>query len=180
MSTNYTNFLAANIRKYGYTVLTYTHICGHNSFVTECKISKVVGGEALSGLGHATTIDNSIEIASRLVADQLSVRTLVTNKQKKIDTYRFFIIENLNTQTTEKDISDLCSNYGEVKNCWIEQFLSQRRAYVCMLFKDAKLVINNHNGKDLDGRTLRIRFTNKREQCIQPPMQHIKITVNES
>lgn len=85
MSTNYTNFLASNVRKYGYTVITYNHICVVNGFVTECKISKVVGGEALTGLGHAPTITQSTEVASRLVADQLSLQKIIVPTKRMDD-----------------------------------------------------------------------------------------------
>lgn len=183
MSTYYTILLSSNIRKYGYTSLTYNHIFTSDGYVTECKVSKEVGKESFTGLGYSPTIIKSTETASRLVYEQISVQKEEINKQQKSRAKRFginsLIIENLHPRTTERDIKDLCSEYGEVKSCSIEEFLSQRQAFVSMDPKEAQLVINNLNGRKLDGRSLSIRFTTRLERPLHPPRKNTIKVENE-
>ena len=104
--TDYTNLLSLNLKKLGYTVLIYNHIFTFDCVITECKVSKSVGKEAFTGLGQASTLVLSTEMASKLVYNQINV----PKKKTSLPTLRF---ENVNS-TDSVEILDLCEKYGEV------------------------------------------------------------------
>lgn len=81
-------------------------------------------------------------------------------------------VGNLPWSTTEQDLTDFFSAYGNVESAVIitdrETGRSRGFGFVEMADGDADRAISESNGKDLGGRTLRVNEANERRR----PTQH--------
>lgn len=134
-----TNLLASNLKKLGYTVLTYNHIFTSDGVITECKVSKSIGKEGFTGLGQGSNIIESTEMASKLVHDQINIPVLIFS----------------NYECDTEEILELCNLYGEVVNWEVDS--KKERMFVSL--KEAEYLVGNHNGKGFD-----VKFEDDRHQ----------------
>jgi len=141
-----TTLLASNLKKLGYTVLTYTHVFTSNGVITECKVSKSIGKEGFAGLGQGSNIIESTEMTSKLVYDQINVP-----EEKSC----VLIFSNYECDTDE--ILELCNLYGEV----VRWEVDSKKGQMLVSMKDveeAEYLVGNHKGFD-------VKFKDDRHQA---------------
>ena len=149
--TSYTNLLASNIVKLGYSSLTYNHIFTKNDeIVTECKVGKTLNGPWFTGMGYADNITRSSEDASKIVYKLISS----DNNSNKANTYDNFeqtivLITGLNPEYSRETVSKWFRQYGKVLN--IEKLVNSMRITMDNI-ENAKLAIDyiKHNLVDSD------------------------------
>lgn len=167
MSTSYTDLLAKSIVDHGFHVLTYNHILtSDKTIVSECKVSKNTNNGCFAGLGYANNIVDSTEVASSNVYKQIFGLIPVVDKhlQKQDKSlkkdYNCVVFEGLHPRTVERDIYDLCADYGDVID--IEHLYDDGNLKATVFMSsNMQLVVDDYNGKELDGNKLSVYLDTK-------------------